>query len=262
MEKNKALPAYWAILPAAGVGKRMQSNIPKQYLPLAGKTVIEQTLSIFIQHPLINGIVLSISKGDDYWPDIFQTLKATTDKTILIAKGGQERKDSVLSALLHLQDHLTKQLVTQALTQVSNLPTDTIWTLVHDAARPCLLPADIDKLIVGVKGNIGGLLALPINDTLKRSLKNKTIKQVEKTVCRDNMWRALTPQLFKMNDLITALQQFGDKNITDESSAMEMLGFHPSLIEGESSNIKITQPHDLIQAEEFFELKLRKLKNH
>ncbi len=236
---NKSSLPYWAIIPAAGAGKRMQSHIPKQYLPFAGKTVLQHTLSIFINHPLIAGIVVSISDGDEYWPDVLAEIKSSSNKSILVAKGGKERQDSVLSALYLLQDNIKQNA----------------WVLVHDAARPCLLACEIDNLISTIKPiDIGGLLAVPISDTLKRAVKIKNNEQirVEKTVNRENIWRALTPQQFKLYTLIKALELNQDKQITDESSAIELLNLKPALIKGNANNIKITHPSDLKQAEQIF----------
>jgi len=231
--RNRTL--HWAVIPAAGVGSRMNSDTPKQYLPLANSTIIEKTLSQFINHPLIDGIVLSISEGDEYWPEIQTRLTNTAGKPIIVAKGGKERSDSVLSALLLLKKQTQED----------------VWVFVHDAARPCLLATDIDKLINNLSGNDAGvLLGVPIIDTLKRS---NVQHQVEKTVARDLMWRALTPQVFKLQVLIEALQtaRLNEHVITDESSAMELLGFKPKLIEGDSNNIKITRSSDLEQAENY-----------
>jgi len=232
--ENKSLLSNWAIIPAAGCGKRMQSNLPKQYLKLAGKTILEHTLSIFDKHALVHGIVVSISQGDPYWAEIIENIQRFSDKPILVANGGKERKDSVLSALEYLYQHIKQDS----------------WVLVHDAARPCLLESDINKLIQTFTDNdIGGLLGLPISDTLKRSNSNHYVKN---TVSRENMWRALTPQYFKLLTLIKALQASHDQEITDESSAIELLGLEPKLIAGDFNNIKITHPTDLLQAENFF----------
>jgi 2-C-methyl-D-erythritol 4-phosphate cytidylyltransferase len=230
---NKPLLPYWAVIPAAGCGKRMQSDIPKQYIELAGKSILEHTISIFIKHPLVHGIVVSISEDDHYWPNIQQNINDSSNKPLLVAKGGKERYDSVLSALEYLYQQINQDS----------------WVLVHDAARPCLLASDIDKLIHTLSTNeVGGLLGLPISDTLKRS---NSQQQVERTVKRDHMWRALTPQFFKLLTLINALKSANNQEITDESSAIELLGLKPCLIEGDFNNIKITHPGDLLQAERF-----------
>jgi 2-C-methyl-D-erythritol 4-phosphate cytidylyltransferase len=239
MENKSSLPLpNWAVIPAAGVGKRMQSEQPKQYLQLAGKTILEHSLNVFINHPLIEGLVVSISDDDPYWPKIKKTLESITNKPILVASGGQERSDSVLSALNYLYQHIKKDC----------------WVFVHDAARPCLLTSDIDKLIqMLVDNKVGGLLGLPISDTLKLSNPNQ---QIEQTISREYMWRALTPQCFKLLTLIKALESAHNQIITDESSAIELTGLKPTLIEGDHNNIKITHPADLIQAERFLTEKI------
>jgi 2-C-methyl-D-erythritol 4-phosphate cytidylyltransferase len=230
---NKSSLSNWAIIPAAGCGKRMQSKLPKQYLQLAGKTILEHTLSIFDKHALVDGIVVSISQGDPYWLEIKENIQRFSDKPILVANGGKERKDSVLYALECLYQHIKQDS----------------WVLVHDAARPCLLESDINKLIQAFSDNeVGGLLGLPISDTLKRS---NSSHYVEKTINRENMWRALTPQFFKLLTLIKAIKSAKSQEITDESSAIELLGLKPRLIEGDFNNIKITHPIDLLQAENF-----------
>ena len=227
---------YWAIIPAAGVGKRMNSNCPKQYLLLDEFSILFHTLSIFIQHRKITGVVIAISEGDEYWPEIYQQLPQS-EKTILVAPGGKERSDSVLSALKTLENHIN----------------DDCTVLVHDAARPCLLASDIDKLIQELNHHaVGGILGLPVVDTLKRCDINQEIIQ---TVDRHLMWRALTPQCFSLNLLTRALeqayQQGQEKLITDEASAIELLGLKPKIIEGDPHNIKVTLPQDLIEAQNF-----------
>lgn len=238
---------YWAIIPAAGVGKRMGSNIPKQYLPLAGKTVLEQTLSVFIHHPKITGIVVAVTQGDPYWQDIFERyhhdLSNTAEpvKTILTAPGGDERCYSVLNALLELDSQRNNYAIK-----------DNDWVLVHDAARPCLKSIDIDHLIEQLHDTLhGGLLGLPMADTVKRC---DSEQQVIETIDRSELWRALTPQMFPLKLLKDALEQ-AIKNkqlVTDEASAIELRGLKPRMVEGTASNIKITHPGDLQLAELFF----------
>ena len=224
---------YWAIIPAAGVGKRMGSHIPKQYLPLAGKTVLEQTLSIFLEHPKITGIVLAITDGDPYWQEIEANLN--NNKAIIVAPGGIERCHSVLNALRKLS------------AQNSSYEQD--WVLVHDAARPCLKSSDIDQLIAQLsETSAGGLLGLPMSDTVKRCNHHQ---QVLETVERSDLWRALTPQMFPLALLKNALEQAINNNeiVTDEASAIELLGLQPKMVEGSPDNIKITHPGDLQLAE-------------
>ncbi|MCU7800638.1 MAG: 2-C-methyl-D-erythritol 4-phosphate cytidylyltransferase [gamma proteobacterium symbiont of Lucinoma myriamae] len=235
---------YWAVIPAAGVGKRMGSKIPKQYLPLAGKTVLEQTLNVFIQHPDISGIVLAVTKGDPYWQEIsvnynqehFNQDNSNKEKPIIIAPGGQERCHSVLNALNILSLHAS----------------DNDWALVHDVARPCLTSDDIDQLITILSNSSsGGLLGLPMADTVKRC---DTQQNVLTTVDRSNLWRALTPQMFPLKLLKDALTHAIKTNalVTDEASALELQGLKPKMVEGQPGNIKITHPGDLQLAEQFF----------
>jgi len=227
---------YWAVIPAAGVGKRMGSQIPKQYLPLAGTTVLQQTLNIFLQHADISGIVLAVTDNDPYWHDMAGCYNQKNSKVIMLASGGSERCYSVLNALNVLSHHAQ----------------DDDWVLVHDAARPCLLGSDIDLLINTLKeSTCGGLLGLPMADTVKRC---DAQHQVLSTVDRSDLWRALTPQMFPLKLLKDALTHALNNNaqVTDEASAVELQGFHPMIIEGQASNIKITHPSDLQVAERFF----------
>lgn len=224
--------SFWAIVPAAGAGKRMQTDIPKQYLALHDRTVIEHSLLRLLDCPAIEGVVLSIDAVDAYWSN----LKFTHKKPVIVVAGGIERSDSVLNALKGLQAHLTDQ------------PMENIWVLVHDAARPCVRQSDIDKLIeLASHDDHGGLLALPVRDTMKRQKDNN---RVQITVDRTGLWHALTPQMFKLNLLIQALDHAAEKGlpITDDASAMELAGYHPLLVEAHEDNIKITRPFDLTLA--------------
>lgn len=227
---------YWAVIPAAGVGKRMGSKIPKQYLPLAGKTVLEQTLNVFIQHPDISGIVLAVTKGDPYWQEISVNFNQENMTPVIIAAGGQERCHSVLNALKELSLHAS----------------DSDWVLVHDAARPCLTKHDIDQLITTLSNSsAGGLLGLPMADTVKRCDAQQNVLA---TVDRSDLWRALTPQMFPLKLLKDALTHAIKNNalVTDEASAIELQGLKPKMVEGQPGNIKITHPGDLQLAEQFF----------
>jgi 2-C-methyl-D-erythritol 4-phosphate cytidylyltransferase len=227
----------WAIVPAAGVGKRMQSNIPKQYLPLNERPVLEHTLNTLLDNKHVSGLVIALQANDGYWPDI----KIHSEKPVLRAEGGAERVDSVLSAL-------------NCLIENDLFNADTDWVMVHEAVRPCLQQHDINKLVTEVDSDDGGLLALPVRDTMKRQVlsdtKNAVINCVEKTVDRENLWHALTPQCFPANLLKKALETAlqNKQIVTDESSAMEMLGYSPRLITGDETNIKITRPDDLALA--------------
>ena len=220
---------YWVVIPAAGVGKRMLVDQPKQYLPLCGKTVIEHTLGCFGQDSRFSGIVVAISSGDEYW----QSLALESQVPLYETEGGEERCFSVLNGLRCLQ----------------SLARETDWVLVHDAARPCLRRTDLDHLIQQLgTHSVGGLLGLPVADTLKLCGGNQRVKR---TVDRSGLWRALTPQMFRYGKLLAAMEAAVQhpQRITDEASAMEMAGYEPVMVEGSWDNIKITHPQDLKQAE-------------
>ncbi len=207
----------------------MQADRPKQYLSLLGKTVIERTLQRLLLHPRISGAMVAISSGDSWWPEV----KVETDKPLWIAEGGDERCHSVLNALQTLSAQAAEQ----------------DWVLVHDAARPCLRSEDIDELIRRCEPHpVGGLLAVPVKDTLKRA---DAVQHVLETVDRTQLWHAQTPQMFRLGELRDALQQALAANalVTDEASAMERAGYAPLLVEGHADNIKITHPEDLTLAE-------------
>jgi 2-C-methyl-D-erythritol 4-phosphate cytidylyltransferase len=224
---------YWAVIPAAGIGRRMQADRPKQYLPLGRGTVLEQTIAIFSRHPRIAGIVVIVSAGDPYWA----RLTIDSARPLHVAPGGAERCHSVLNGLALLQQHAA--------------PDD--WVLVHDAARPCLRPADIDLLIASLADDaVGGLLAIPVRDTMKRDDGAGRIARTEE---RLGMWHALTPQMFPLGLLHEALQQaLADGfEVTDEASAVEHSGRKPRLVEGHADNIKITRPEDLALARFFLQ---------
>ena len=220
------LPAFWAVIPAAGVGARMAADRPKQYLQLGGRTILEHSLGCFLDHPRLKGLVVSLAIDDPYWP----TLACATDPRIQRADGGSERSGSVLNALLQLN---------------ALGASDDDWVLVHDAARPNLSRDDLDKLLAELADDpVGGLLAVPARDTLKRV---DTHGRVVDTIDRSLIWQAYTPQMFRLGALHRALADslVADAVITDEASAMEWSGQAPRLIEGRSDNIKVTRPEDL-----------------
>ncbi len=221
---------FWGIVPAAGVGKRMQAGKPKQYLPLAGRTVIEHTLNRLLDSDVFEAIAVAVSTEDPCWPE----LEMSKHPKILTAEGGKERADSVLSGLIYLEDRAS----------------DEDWVLVHDAARPCITRDDIWLLVTILsKHSTGGILALPSHDTLKNVEANK----ITETIDRNQIWRALTPQMFRYSLLKNALLDAAEKNatVTDESSAIELQGLQPEIISGRPDNIKITRPEDLALAEFF-----------
>ncbi|MFK3799235.1 MULTISPECIES: 2-C-methyl-D-erythritol 4-phosphate cytidylyltransferase [unclassified Pseudomonas] len=221
-----SLPAFWAVIPAAGVGARMAADRPKQYLQLGGLTILEHSLLCFLDHPGLKGLVISLAVDDPYWP----TLPCALDSRIQRVAGGKERADSVLNALLHLH---------------ASGADDNDWVLVHDAARPNLARSDLDNLLGELAHDpVGGLLAVPAKDTLKRADANG---RVSETVDRSLIWQAYTPQMFRLGALHRALADslVSNVSITDEASAIEWAGQAPRLIEGRADNIKVTRPEDL-----------------
>ncbi|KJY83600.1 2-C-methyl-D-erythritol 4-phosphate cytidylyltransferase [Vibrio galatheae] len=217
-----------AVVPAAGVGSRMQADRPKQYLTIQGHTVLEHTVEKLLLHPVVNKVVVAITDGDPYFPE----LAIANHPDVIRVSGGRERADSVLSALQYIAHNQLAE-----------------WVLVHDAARPCLDLQDVDRLIATAELNqLGGILATPVRDTMKRA---DSAQKIDHTVEREALWHALTPQMFKTQALTHALTQALENHIaiTDEASAMEWLGLKPALVQGRADNIKITQPEDLALAE-------------
>jgi len=229
--RHKINHAIWAIVPAAGIGRRMRSDIPKQYLPLNGRPVIEHSVNALLANHYVSGLIIALQPDDVYWADV----QINSQKPVIRACGGKERSDSVLNAL-------------NQLFQLTQFNADTDWVLVHDAVRPCLRQQDIDKLVAEVDADLnGGLLALPVRDTMKRQHSGSAVNSVAKTVERENLWHALTPQYFPASRLKNALEDALRKEqvITDESSALELAGYSPILVQGHEDNIKITRPEDL-----------------
>jgi 2-C-methyl-D-erythritol 4-phosphate cytidylyltransferase len=222
---------FWAVVPAAGVGKRMNADRPKQYLELAGKAVIEHTLSRLLKANVFSAVAVAISAEDPYWPG----LDITRHELIITAPGGKERADSVLSGLRAIGDQAD----------------DNDWVLVHDAARPCLTAGDIHLLIDTLANDdVGGILALSLHDTLK-SVQDGDILG---TLDRRAIWRALTPQMFRYGLLKSALEEAeGNPAVTDEASALELKGLKPKIVEGRPDNIKITRHEDLALAQFYME---------
>ncbi|EKO3369575.1 2-C-methyl-D-erythritol 4-phosphate cytidylyltransferase [Vibrio fluvialis] len=217
-----------AIVPAAGVGSRMQADRPKQYLILHGHTVLEHTVEALLRHPDVGQVVVAVSDNDPY----FGSLALANHPRVVRVSGGKERADSVLSALDYVCRH-----------QLSE------WVLVHDAARPCVEHVDISQLIATAQTHtVGAILAAPVRDTMKRADGGQNI---DHTVDRVALWHALTPQMFRAQPLMQALTHAlaAQAVITDEASAFEWLGQKPALVAGRADNIKITQPEDLALAE-------------
>ena len=215
----------WAVVPAAGVGKRMGRSTPKQYLPLLGRPVIEHSLRCMIGHPRVDAVYVALGAADGWWAG---TAYADHRRVNRVA-GGEERCDSVLNALNALE-------ATAAADD---------WVLVHDAARPCVRTGDLDRLFEALDSHpVGGLLGIAASDTMKRVGADD---RVAGTVDRDGLWHAFTPQMFRYGRLREALVQARERGlvVTDDSSAIELNGETPLMIEGHPDNIKITRPDDL-----------------
>jgi 2-C-methyl-D-erythritol 4-phosphate cytidylyltransferase len=207
----------------------MRTDRPKQYLPLLGRPILLHTLERLGRYPRLRGLVVGIAADDAYWP----TLTTNIPNLLTTYIGGAERAQTVLNGLRALEPYASAD----------------DWVLVHDAARPCLRHSDIDALLADVAGHAdGGLLALPLSDTVKRADHNGCS---EETVPRTGLWRALTPQVFRLAALRDALETAMAEgiDITDEASAMEFSGARPRLVPGHADNIKITLPEDLALAE-------------
>ena len=222
----------WAVIPAAGSGRRMQRDIPKQYLEFQGKTVIEHCLDRLLSHPAIDGAVIVLQAEDQIW----NQLAYQSNKTIFIADGGSERQHSVYSGLTTLQYRCGNDAI----------------ALVHDAVRPLVNHADLTRVIATARDHsAGAILAAPLNDTLK--LQNDSM-EIARTLPREGLWRALTPQVFHLQVLLNALRRVLDENqaITDDAQAVELAGYSPALVAGSADNIKITTPGDLAFAEKIW----------
>jgi 2-C-methyl-D-erythritol 4-phosphate cytidylyltransferase len=216
---------FHALVPAAGFGARMANTLPKQYLPLAGQPMIAHALTTLCASPEITSVFVVLAPDDT----LFRTYDWSRfgDKLRPLFCGGKRRSDTVLNGLL-----------------ASELEPDD-WVLVHDAARPCLTQTHLAKQIAELRDDkVGGILAVPVADTLKREDDNGRIARTEE---RAGLWQAQTPQMFRAGLLTQALQQSG--RFTDEASAVEAMGLHPNLVLSEPTNLKVTYPQDLLLAE-------------
>lgn len=220
--------SLWCVVPAAGRGTRVGGDCPKQYLPLAGRLLIEHTLDRLAAHPSIAGLMVVLGSDDTLWPGL-DTLQG---KPVQTTVGGAERSDSVLSGV----DALPATVA------------DEQFVLVHDAARPCVRLQDITRLIEQGSALDGGLLGAPLRDTLKLADANGRSMMTEP---RDRRWRAFTPQMFRRAQLADALRDAarGGVAVSDEAMAMERAGIAPLLIEGAEDNIKVTTAADFALAE-------------
>ena len=224
-----ASATYSAVVPAAGFGRRFGGDTPKQYLPLHGSTVLEQTLALLLSLPQLRRVVLVLHPEDRRWRE----MPLCADARVVIADGGDERCHSVRNGLQKL----------------IGLNAASDWVLVHDVARPCCPRSDVERLLAQLAEHpVGGLLATPVSDTLKRA---DAQRQVEETVDRSELWAALTPQLFRFHLLRDALDHCRARGVlvTDEAQALEAMGLKPQLVEGSRHNLKITRPEDLALAE-------------
>lgn len=220
---------FWLVVPAAGIGQRMQADRPKQYLRIQNRYLLDITLTRLLAAADFDGCIVALHGEDHRWPHT----DSASDDRIRAIQGGAQRSDSVMAALRTLDSHATSH----------------DWVLVHDVARPCLHADDLKRLRKELQGHpVGGLLACPVADTLKRMGPGQTVIE---TVERDGIWRALTPQMFRYGVLRDALAKAEHAGlvITDEASAVEHYGFKPRLVEGRADNIKVTVPEDLALAE-------------
>ncbi len=221
---------YWVVVPAAGAGRRFGGAVPKQHWPLASSTVVEVALRPFIADSRCVAIALALDAG----ALADQSLRARLSAKVLTVAGGAERSDSVCCGL-------------EGLAGRSAAASD--WVLVHDAARPCLSARDLDSLLLaGAAQPHGALLAAPVADTLKSADASLTC---ERTIERAGLWRALTPQMFRLEALLAALRAAREtgRTPTDEAQAMEWQGAAALLVEAADGNIKITNREDLVVAE-------------
>ncbi|KAF0101026.1 MAG: 2-C-methyl-D-erythritol 4-phosphate cytidylyltransferase [bacterium] len=213
----------FALLPAAGVGARMGAGHPKQYLDILGRPMIWHALDAFQRHAGIAGMHVVLSAEDGWWNAYDWS---GFDKLKVWRVGGASRAQSVLNGLAAMADELSAD----------------DWVLVHDAARPCLSQDLLDKLIGEVDDDaVGGILAMPVADTLKRAADAARIAE---TVPRAGLWAAQTPQMFRHGLLRAALERAGPE-VTDEASALELAGYAPRLVESDTANLKVTYPRDL-----------------
>ncbi|WP_333845146.1 2-C-methyl-D-erythritol 4-phosphate cytidylyltransferase [Pelomicrobium sp.] len=223
------MPTFVALVPAAGAGLRMGQAVPKQYLPVAGQPLIRHALQALSQCSFLAAIHVLLSPDDAFWDrfdwrDFGQRLR-------VLRCGGATRAETVNRGLQALRGELE----------------ETDWVLVHDAARPCLKPLWVERLARELgEDEVGGLLAIPVSDTLKRADSQGRVLATEP---REGLWQAQTPQMFRYGLLSRALALNAASEVTDESRAVEMLGLKPRLVPGDATNLKVTFPQDLALVE-------------
>lgn len=219
---------FYALIPAAGSGSRMGGSIEKQYLPLNSVPMIAHAISVLAREPRLAKIFVVLSPTDKRWNN--NAWQGWEERIEVLRCGGATRAETVLNGL----------------EAMSTICTADDWVLVHDAARPCLPDEMLGKLLDEVADDaVGGLLAVPVADTLKRAAAGSASgPRVEATVPRAGLWQAQTPQMFRHGKLSEALRAAGS-DMTDEASAIEQLGLQPRLVESDSRNLKVTYPQDL-----------------
>jgi len=214
---------FWVVIPAAGSGRRMRETVPKQYLDVNGVAIIEHTIKVFLSNSDIDKLLVCLPEDDQR----FRLMACANNPKVITTQGGGSRAQSVLNGLnaLDADDH--------------------DWVLVHDAARPCLSSDLLQYLIDQLREDeVGGILAVPVKDTLKRANNNQ---RIDSTIDRSIVWQAQTPQMFRYGLLKQALSSALEHGfeITDEASSIERSGYQPKLIEGDARNLKVTTPDDL-----------------
>ncbi|MFC3533880.1 2-C-methyl-D-erythritol 4-phosphate cytidylyltransferase [Vogesella facilis] len=218
------MPRRIALVPAAGHGSRFGSATPKQYLDIGGQPLLAHTLVVLAAHPAIDQVAVVISPGDEW----FDSFDWPLPKLMVLRVGGASRAESVANGLAALA------------------PAADDWLLVHDAARCCLSPQALARLLADIGDDaVGGILAQPVADTVKQG---DAAARIAATVPRDGLWLAQTPQMFRAGLLAAALADAANPAITDEASAIELLGHAPRLVLGEAQNFKVTWPDDLALA--------------
>jgi 2-C-methyl-D-erythritol 4-phosphate cytidylyltransferase len=234
------MPNFHVIIPAAGFGSRMGSEIPKQYLPIAGRPLILHTLDVFAACPRIASITLVLSADDHLWDAVSLSVNRVLDLKLKVQRcGGETRAATVLNGLQSMRGEVAAD----------------DWILVHDAARPGLTGALLNHLLDTLQNDpVGGLLAIPLADTLKRADREQRVANTEP---RESLWQAQTPQMFRYDMLKRALQGAGGAP-TDEAQAIETLGLKPKLVPGELRNLKITYAQDLALVEAILSADLNK----
>jgi 2-C-methyl-D-erythritol 4-phosphate cytidylyltransferase len=234
---------YWLVMPAAGAGRRFGSELPKQYAALAGRTVIEWSLAPFLEDARCARIIVAVAVEDRHWTRLPVAARARA------TPGGGQRSQSVRSGLAALAGEASAA----------------DWVLVHDAARPCLAAADLERLLSQAAAHaVGGLLAVPVADTLKRAQPASPAEAplVAATQERAGLWRALTPQMFRYGALCAALDaaHAAQRFPSDEAQALEWTGAAPLLIEGDAGNLKVTTAADLVLAAAILGARVRQMK--